>query len=130
MSNRDKFRVWDIEEQKYVKGFVLIEDGRLVDTMSFETCDKTLFSVEYCTGLYDKNSNLIYEGDIITLDDEEYSKDDLPISIVKEYGEIDVTALNIEYDITLLKWAIDNASVGIYHIEIIGNIHENPGVNR
>jgi len=61
MSDRLKFRVWNDMQKCYSPDDHYIdEDGQL------NTSGK--YIVEQCTGLKDKNGNLIYEGDIIQTD--------------------------------------------------------------
>lgn len=58
MNDRLKFRVWNDMQKCYSPDDHYIdEDGQL------NTSGK--YIVEQCTGLKDKNGNLIYEGDII-----------------------------------------------------------------
>ena len=63
-SNRFKFRVWNTVNKKYVHwGLHICEDGDLCDEVSL--FDQTVFIVEQCTGLRDRNGNLIYDGDVV-----------------------------------------------------------------
>ena len=73
MLNRFRFRVWDYKQEKYL-GVNDVSNAEI--DVSFEVCQKDLrlscgkaYSIEQCTGLEDKNGELIYENDIVELDD-------------------------------------------------------------
>jgi hypothetical protein len=113
-----EFRVWDKVEKKYVKevdgyGLYISLDG---DVKINEYGDMNTFFnrfvLEQFTGLYDKNGNKIFEGDMITCDDviyEVYYAE----SGFKAMISIDGETFGGEYDLDSLS-----------PVEIIGNVHE------
>ena len=118
MTDRFKFRVWDNLDKKYYEDdcfqiqiessgdLFIIGPGNDGEDCFWETNNTV---VEQCTGLKDKNGKLIYEGDIILVDDDkcpvEWDSENARYNVVG-YGEI--------------------AYLNYNDIEVIGNIHNNP----
>lgn len=121
MNDRFKFRVWDKQDGCYAYSnnsdvnLYIETDGHLtygIYTNDYEDMDympESEVIVEQCTGLKDKNGKLIYEGDIILVDDDkcpiEWDSDNARYNVVG-YGEI--------------------AYLNYNDIEVIGNIYQNP----
>ena len=107
MSDRFRFRIWDNEFKKYRTGLGI--NNGLVCTYNDDTC-----VLEQCTGLKDKNGKLIYENDIVDLDDSE-------TYATIEWGEQDGCwrIVTIENNI----YTFDNLYG--YELAVCGNIHEN-----
>ena len=123
MNNRFKFRVWSKQSNSYIKEkmFYIDKFGYL---FKYEKSKSTVYInapspyvmclcgdnyiIEQCTGLKDKNGKLIYEGDIILVEDNkcpiEWESENARYNVVG-YGEI--------------------AYLNYNDIEVIGNIHEN-----
>ena len=126
MNDRFRFRAWDKVcgrmlyniQEAYDGGCVEDKEGNEVNDcwasdfgsfFPYEGQEENEYIVEQCTGLKDKNGNLIYEGDI-----------------VKE-GKIAWNDYTACFMIVFPDG--DNREFGeIYtgYLEVIGNIHENP----
>jgi uncharacterized phage protein (TIGR01671 family) len=119
--DRFKFRVWIDEIGEYGEG-ELFSDGSFYGSYedgmgaTIDGCDGT---IEFCTGLKDKNGKLIYEGDIVSFE----SRGGKPKAV--SYDERD------EPHMINPLWFIGGTSVfgwGAWeeqNCDVIGNIHEN-----
>lgn len=129
MQDRLNYRVWDKENKEYTtdsriflspNGTVrYIEDSYWYDNVS------EYYDVEFCTGLKDKNSTLIYDGDIV--EDKygekyivKFGKHTITIPVGYENGETEC------YGWYLVRnyWSCHLNPDEVYLI--IGNTHENP----
>lgn len=108
MNDRFRFRCFDNDIQKFVVGF------RLCDNYNWPNG-----IIEQCTGLKDKNGELIYEGDIVDIFNWQHNKSQK--GIVK-YADNDAC-----FGIFVSKMCyIAFSNIDEEYIEVIGNIHENP----
>ncbi len=126
-NSRLKFRVWDIRNGEYFKDPnptpPLNSDG----TLGF-TYDKANFQkyyiIEQCTGLSDKNGNLIYEGDIIRycVNWRAYCLTYTRI-VAWDKNTAGFIMINTKTQVKpLQKWRFPDPETHI--IEVVGNVHE------
>jgi uncharacterized phage protein (TIGR01671 family) len=136
MRRKIQFRVWDIQNERMVENPYLFEpayypeDKKIADYIFFETWQdvddgirRSCHLMQF-TGLYDKNGNNIYEGDVMTL-----KSDGKPTAIIVwgfagwEFKWIDSTFKRIRQSIT------EPVFRNIALFEKIGNIYHNPEWN-
>lgn len=126
-NDRFKFRIWNGTEMHY-NDFVVTATG-FIGKITEEFLGKCVFNQEdltadnecvlmQCTGLKDKNGELIFENDIVKCD-RDFRPDgrvDLIRQVVWKDGAFMLVANGDSYYLD-----------SFHNIDIIGNIHENKG---
>lgn len=125
-TDRFKFRVWDTHCHEYTTTvadgwkfpFAIREDGRLGylagygrDSFVYGQSDR--YIIEQCTGLKDKNGNLIFEGDIVNF--VELGGCEIQGCVRWLHGGFVVCTKMSNHSILYMR---------VRKTEIIGNIHE------
>lgn len=128
MNNRFKFRVWGIEEKKYLRTweYELASDGELWTTDgSGSTYLPEFYTIEQCTGLKDKNGNLIYENDIVRFHWTEMSPQEFIVKWNNSKKCFDFCEYkNKKRGSRFYYWWECFKTGKCDFVEIIGNIHE------
>lgn len=135
MNDRFKFRVWDKGNEQYLNlsevDYLTLdtENGGLIIGFLDELMTEMTYMpekdmvVEQCTGIKDKNGNLIYEGDILDCELQDIASHGYPFIHFKK-GVVKRAkngAYCVEGDDDFYA-----SDITLYPIEIIGNIHEQP----
>lgn len=124
MNDRFKFRVWNKEQNRFHHSFCcdITASGTLVISQGIEgkkyIVDDDNYVVQQCTGLKDKNGKLIYEGDIVSIDDGELK------GIAQRHDKFDEYYDCIEIKL-ICKYTTIYKSTVFAESEVIGNIYEN-----
>lgn len=134
MNNRFKFRFWDKEECQYLKpsffdSIWFDKDGGIRVGCYSDIVGKVVdytneVAIEQCTGLKDKNGNLIYEGDVVEITTFGSIG---PNGGYVDSDEIYKGTVVWDRDCFLVKTDTDDMILFPHsedRIEIIGNIHE------
>lgn len=121
MNDRFKFRVWDTRLKEYnaEHTYCLFEDGDLGEYDGV-TPIQEWYIIEQCTGMKDKNGNLIYENDRVGFyvygQDEEWHAQQGTVIWYNSCWGFETSSRFIQFENEL---TIKNPK----DIEIIGNVH-------
>lgn len=127
----------DLSKEEQNAHFLLTQDGRIIkkyyNNDNLMLVEMSIYKPLFCTGLKDKNGKLIFEGDIVRVDENLFE-------IVYEIGSFMIaTKTNCAsihqfkgywndnvYPLSQLYFEYENEEFTIDNLEIIGNIYENP----
>ena len=120
MNDRFKFRAWNKETKTMHYGaeqtYDCLTGIPVVYLSSFgDVLDDEDYIVEQCTGLRDKNANLIFDGDVVRISGMQES-----FEVV--YAE-NLCGFGLKHSDGLITSVMSSVLGGV---EVVGNIHENP----
>lgn len=119
MKDRFRFRAWDKSFRRMTYDiFFFWKKNKITVYELEEDASKSYLPnshivLEQCTGMKDKNGKLIYEGDIVKVDQ---LSTNLPVAYNQKFALFAVTSNRYFADL----YGSDAS------LEVIGNIHENP----
>ena len=114
---------WDgIQETVGVTIAYKVEDGFLEDTLVDPP------TVGQYTGLKDKNGKRIFEGDIIQYYERQFCGKDTPVCDVVAYTEGGFAVKS--YFLNNWLWDSVHGNIQLRDVEVIGNIHDNPELQK
>ena len=125
MIDRFKFRVWNKKQNRFHHSFYcdITANGTLVISQGIEgkkyIVDDDNYVIQQSTGLKDKNGKLIFEGDIVSIDDGELK------GVAQRHDKFDEYYGCIEIKLICKYTTIYKPTV-FAESEVIGNIYENP----
>lgn len=142
MQDRFKFRIFDkINKVMRYNDFILTSNGYTGELLDLNTSEdeNTLFIMRsldtykrysepmQCTGLKDKNSKLIYEGDIVNLKNTRLDFEETHVVMFKDCAFQFSFPNSTQIDRPLYCWAINYLNHYKHiELEVIGNIYETP----
>ena len=121
---RPEFRAWTEEGKAMYYGVYPFKDDTLLlsyDGIAFDEVPASDFILMQSTGLKDKNSKEIYEGDIVRYECcfESYVEEVIYDDKHCNFGTIDKYEKTFSFDALISDFDVDC-------FEVIGNIYENP----
>jgi uncharacterized phage protein (TIGR01671 family) len=123
MQDRFKFRFWHKPTNKMLDCYGFNEHCTFANTLDgigteYNPCATKDCELMQCTGLKDKNGKLIYEGDIVSIDDGELK------GIAQRHDKFDEYYGCIEIKLICKYTTIYKPTV-FAESEVIGNLYEN-----